>query len=115
MSCLWPCLVHDFRAGKSSLLASVSAGAGISLLIAVSFWTKARLHGVDTLRLTLGDYYSCFLAGIISQGFSLFGSGGRPFYLPATWLLTMLAPCYACLWYPRKDLEEEAAQVLLAL
>lgn len=107
------CLSHDMRAGKGSLFASGLAGAILALAVGVSCWTKASLHGIDPAQLSLGDYFTNYLAGVISQGLSLFGTGGRPFYLPSTWLLTMLIPCYTVLWYPKKDLEAEGMQVLL--
>ena len=107
------CLSHDMRAGKGSLLASGLAGAILALAISIGLWTKASLRGIDPAQISLGDYFTNYLAGVISQGLGLFGTGGRPFYLPSTWLLTMLIPCYTVLWYPRKDLEAEGMQVLL--
>ena len=107
------CLSHDMRAGKDPLFASGLAGAILALAVGVSFWTKASLRGIDPTQLSLGDYFTNYLAGVISQGLSLFGTGGRPFYLPSTWLLTMLIPCYTVLWYPKKDLVAEGVQVLL--
>lgn len=107
------CLSHDMRAGKGFLLASGFAGVILALAVSIGFWTRASLRGIDPTQLSLGDYFTNYLAGIISQGLSLFGTGGRPFYLPSTWLLTMLIPCYTVLWYPRKDLEAEGMQVLL--
>lgn len=113
MKALYSCLTHDLRAGRSSLLCSVGLGFLMSLMVSVGFWTKARLFGIDPLNLSLGDYLTNYLAGVIAQGLNLTGGGGKPFYLPATWMLTMLLPCYATLWYPRKDLESEGAQILL--
>lgn len=107
------CLAHDVRAGRSSLLASCLAGMLLALAVSIGLWVKATRLGINPAQLSFGDYFTNYLSGIISQGLSLFGTGGRPLYLPATWLLTMLFPCYTVLWYPRRDLDCGGPQVLL--